>query len=60
MWMRRPTKSMKIANHMVYHFKGWPLYVYGNCAGIILGILIADAILEVFWNTLGIIKNKQE
>ena len=28
----------------------------GNYAGIILGILIADTILELFWNNLGIIR----
>ena len=29
----------------------------GNYAGIILGILIADTILELFWEYLGIIEH---
>ena len=34
-------------------------WAYGNYAGIILGILIAGAILELlFWNNLGTIEYK--
>ena len=32
----------------------------GNYAGIILGLLIANDILELLWNNLGIIENNLE
>ena len=33
---------------------------YGNYVGIILGLLIANDIMELLWNNLGIIENNLE
>ena len=45
------------ATFKVENSSGTLYYTYGNYAGTILGILIADAILELFRNNLGIIEN---